>query len=43
MPQLTQAAFQVLLVLASGHSHGYAVMTFLEQTTGGAVRIGAGT
>jgi DNA-binding PadR family transcriptional regulator len=42
-PQLTPAGFQVLLALASGHSHGYAVMSFVEQTSGGAMRIGAGT
>jgi DNA-binding PadR family transcriptional regulator len=42
-PPLTPAGFQVLLALACGHSHGYAVMTFIEQTTDGAVRIGPGT
>jgi DNA-binding PadR family transcriptional regulator len=42
-PTLTPAAFQVLLALASGHAHGYAVMGFVEQVTGGAVRLGPGT
>jgi DNA-binding PadR family transcriptional regulator len=41
--QLTPAGFQVLLALASGRHHGYAVMTFVEEVTAGAVRIGPGT
>jgi DNA-binding PadR family transcriptional regulator len=40
---VTPAAFQVLLALATGHSHGYAVMQFVEQTTAGTVRLGPGT
>jgi DNA-binding PadR family transcriptional regulator len=43
VPALTTAAFQVLLALASGHSHGYAVMVFVEQLTDGQVRLGPGT
>ena len=42
-PALTTAGFQVLLALAAGHSHGYAVMGFVDQLTGGRVRIGPGT
>ena len=42
-PALTTAGFQVLLALASGHSHGYAVMGFVEQLTDGQVRLGPGT
>jgi DNA-binding PadR family transcriptional regulator len=42
-PPLTPAAFQVLLALATGHAHGYAVMQFVEQTTTGTVRLGPGT
>ena len=42
-PPLTPAAFQVLLALAAGHAHGYAVMQFIEQTTAGTVRLGPGT
>lgn len=40
---LTPAGFQVLLAVASGHTHGYAVMSFVEKTTEGAVRLGPGT
>lgn len=40
---LTPAAFQVLLALASGECHGYAVMRFVEWVSGGADRLGAGT
>jgi DNA-binding PadR family transcriptional regulator len=43
VPALTTAGFQVLLALASGHSHGYAVMGFVEQLTDGQVRLGPGT
>ena len=39
-PALTTAGFQVLLALASGHSHGYAVMGFEDQLTAGRVRLG---
>jgi DNA-binding PadR family transcriptional regulator len=42
-PSLTPAAFQVLLALAAGESHGYAVMRFVEQVTAGTVRLGPGT
>ena len=42
-PSLTTAGFQVLLALASGHSHGYAVMTFVDQLSGGRIRLGPGT
>jgi DNA-binding PadR family transcriptional regulator len=42
-PPLTPAGFQVLLALASGHTHGYAVMGFIAELTGGAVRLGPGT
>jgi DNA-binding PadR family transcriptional regulator len=43
IPPLTPAAFQVLLALAAGHAHGYAVMQFVEQLTAGTVRLGPGT
>jgi DNA-binding PadR family transcriptional regulator len=43
VPVLTAAGFQVLLALASGHTHGYAVMRFVEELTGGRVRLGPGT
>jgi DNA-binding PadR family transcriptional regulator len=42
-PPLTPAAFQVLLALAAGEAHGYAVMRFVEQVTAGSVRLGPGT
>ena len=43
VPSLTQAAFLVLLALASGERHGYAVMQFAEQTTDGRIRLPPGT
>ncbi|WHT16888.1 PadR family transcriptional regulator [Crossiella sp. CA-258035] len=43
LPPLTPAAFQVLLALASGARHGYGVMAFVEETTGGTVKLGPGT
>jgi DNA-binding PadR family transcriptional regulator len=42
-PPLTPAAFHVLLALAAGNAHGYAVMRFVEQLTRGTVRLGPGT
>lgn len=41
--ELTPAAFQVLLALAAGDGHGYGVMKFVEDLTGGVVRLPAGT
>ncbi|MFI7067170.1 PadR family transcriptional regulator [Kribbella sp. NPDC050124] len=43
VPSLTQAGFLVLLALASGEAHGYAVMRFAEQTTDGRIRLPPGT
>jgi DNA-binding PadR family transcriptional regulator len=40
---LTPAAFQVLVSLAPGARHGYAVMQDVEGFTDGAVRLGPGT
>jgi DNA-binding PadR family transcriptional regulator len=42
-PPLTPAGYQVLLALASGHAHGYAVMRFIADATGGSVQLGPGT
>ena len=42
-PSLTSSGFQVLLALASGYSHGYAVMGFVEKISEGRVRLGPGT
>jgi DNA-binding PadR family transcriptional regulator len=43
VPTVTQAGFLVLLALASGEAHGYAVMQFAEEATGGRVRVPPGT
>ena len=42
-PPLTPAGYQVLLALASGTTHGYAIMRFVGEATGGEVRLGPGT
>ena len=40
---VTQAGFLVLLALAIDEAHGYAVMQFVEEATGGRVRLPPGT
>lgn len=40
---LTPAAFHILLVLASGPAHGYAMMSEVQALTGGRTRLGPGT
>ena len=40
---LTQATFNILLALASGEKHGYAIMQEVIERTGGEVKIGPGT
>jgi DNA-binding PadR family transcriptional regulator len=40
---LPSAAFQILLSLADGDLHGYAVMRQVEEQTGGRLRLGPGT
>jgi DNA-binding PadR family transcriptional regulator len=40
---LTPAAFNLLLALADGDKHGYAIMQAVVQRTGGEVRLGPGT
>ncbi|MGE0040160.1 MAG: PadR family transcriptional regulator [Vicinamibacterales bacterium] len=40
---LTPAAFHVLIALADGPKHGYAVMKDVGQRTGGGVRLSTGT
>jgi DNA-binding PadR family transcriptional regulator len=40
---LPAAAFQILLSLADGDLHGYAIMRQVEQQTGGRLRLGPGT
>ena len=40
---LTPAMFQILLTLARGAAHGYAIMQEVEAMTGGTVKLGPGT
>jgi DNA-binding PadR family transcriptional regulator len=40
---LTPAIFHILLVLADGRAHGYAIMQEIERFTRGAVTLGPGT
>lgn len=40
---LPAAAFQILLSLAEGDLHGYAIMRQVEEQTGSKVRLGPGT
>jgi len=42
-PPLTPAGYQVLLAIADGHTHGYPMMRFVEELTGGAAQLGPGT
>jgi hypothetical protein len=38
---LPAAAFQIMLSLADGDLHGYAIMRQVEEQTGGRLRLGA--
>src|ERR1044071_7434512 len=40
---LTPAVFHILLTLADGEAHGYAVMQEVGRRSGGTVRLGPGT
>lgn len=40
---LTPAIFHILLTLADGERHGYAIMQAVAKETGGAVQLGPGT
>jgi DNA-binding PadR family transcriptional regulator len=40
---LTPAMFNILLALADGEKHGYAIMREVEKNTQGAVKMGPGT
>jgi DNA-binding PadR family transcriptional regulator len=40
---LPSATFHILLALADGDRHGYAIIQEIAARTGGAVRLGAGT
>ncbi len=43
MIPLTPAVFNILLALADGEKHGYAIMLEVEARTGGQVKMGPGT
>jgi DNA-binding PadR family transcriptional regulator len=40
---LPAVAFQIMLSLADGDLHGYAIMRQVEEQTGGRIRLGPGT
>ena len=40
---LTPAVFHILITLADGETHGYAIMQEVARRSGGAVRLGPGT
>jgi DNA-binding PadR family transcriptional regulator len=40
---MTPAVFNILLALADGEKHGYAIMMEVEEKTHGAVKMGPGT
>jgi DNA-binding PadR family transcriptional regulator len=40
---LTPAVFQILLVLAAGEAHGYAIMQEVARITNGTAQLGPGT
>ncbi len=40
---LTPATFHILLSVAEGPAHGYRIKRVVEERTGGAVQLGAGT
>jgi DNA-binding PadR family transcriptional regulator len=40
---LTPAVFHILLALADGERHGYAIMQSVDETTGGKIKMGPGT
>lgn len=42
-PPLTPAVFHVLLALAGGERHGYAIMQEVAQSTDGQIKMGPGT
>jgi DNA-binding PadR family transcriptional regulator len=43
MLPLTPAVFHILLALASGERHGYAIMQEVAESTGGQIKLGPGT
>lgn len=42
-PDLTPAAFHILLALADGECHGYGIMQEVASLTGGQMQLGPGT
>jgi len=42
-PTLTPAAFHIMLVLASGENHGYAIMREVAEHSNGKMRLGPGS
>ena len=42
-PSLTPAAFHIMLVLAGGENHGYAIMREVAEHTNGKMRLGPGS
>jgi DNA-binding PadR family transcriptional regulator len=42
-PPLTPAVFHILLALADGEKHGYAIMKDVEDQTSGQIKMGPGT
>src|SRR5688572_31107406 len=42
-PPLTPATFHILVTLADGPAHGYAIKRAVEERTDGGVRLGPGT
>lgn len=42
-PSLTPAAFHIMLVLADGENHGYAIMREVAEHTQGRMRLGPGS
>jgi len=42
-PPLTPATFHILVTLADGPTHGYAIKRAVEERTAGGVRLGPGT
>jgi len=43
LPPLTPAVFHILLALADGPLHGYAIMQAVEESAGAELRMGPGT
>jgi DNA-binding PadR family transcriptional regulator len=42
-PPLSPAVFAILLALATGEKHGYAIMKEAAEAAGGAIKLGPGT